>query len=83
MDFVTSFNIFTQRKVINLEAQKSISSTFYALVFCTKVLFCQNVTREKKSEALLHKKRERKMLMKLKPACTLHLQTVSIQFFSY
>jgi len=38
---------------------QSISSTFYLCVFCTKVLFCQNVTREKLRKALLYKKRVR------------------------
>jgi len=33
--------------------------------FCTKVLFCQNVTREKLCEALSYEKRERKILIKL------------------
>jgi hypothetical protein len=42
--------------------------TFYqVLVFHTKVLFCQNVTREKLYEALSYKKHALKMLMKLTP----------------
>jgi len=47
----------------------SISSTFNALIFCTKVLsyFCQsqNVTRKKLPKRLLYEKRAHKMLMKL------------------
>jgi hypothetical protein len=39
----------------------------YARIFCTKILFCQNVTREKLRKALLYKKCVRKMLMKLTP----------------
>jgi len=37
----------------------------YVSVFHMKVLFCQNVTREKLRQALLYEKRECKMLMKL------------------
>jgi len=45
----------------------SISSTFYAHVFCTKVQ-SKNVTREKLREAVFYKKCTRKMLMKLTPS---------------
>jgi len=45
----------------------SISSTFYTCVYYTKVLFCQNITREKLRKALLYEKCLRKMLMKLIP----------------
>jgi len=34
-------------------------------IFHTKVLFCQNITREKLRKALLYEKFVRKMLMKL------------------
>jgi len=55
--------ILTQKLLIkNLV---SISSTSYPRVFQTKVLFCQNVTKEK--AALLYEKFLRKMLMKLTP----------------
>ncbi len=43
----------------------SISSTFYARVFCTKVLFSSYILAKK---ALLYEKRVRKMLIKLTPA---------------
>jgi len=47
----------------------SISSTFYARIFHTKVLFGSfsqvNVSGKKLQEALSYKKCERKMLMKL------------------
>ncbi len=49
----------------------SISSTFYARIFYTKVLFLPNVTREKhrhlRRKALWYVKHARKMLMKLRP----------------
>jgi len=49
----------------------SISSTFYARIFCTKVLciafFYLHATREKLPKRLLYKKGKRKTLMKLKP----------------
>jgi len=48
--------------------QESISSTFYARIFCTKLLFCQNVTRKMLRKALLCEKRACKMLMKLTPS---------------
>ncbi len=50
-------------KSVNL---RSISSTFYMRIFHTKVLFYQNVTREKLREA--KKSRAHKMLMKLTPS---------------
>jgi hypothetical protein len=49
----------------------SISSTYYSGLlrqyYCDKKLQSQNVTREKLLEALLYKKFEHKMLMKLTP----------------
>ncbi len=52
----------------------SFSSTFFARVFCTKVLFCQNVSWEKcfvrnfgAKNALSYEKRARITLMKLRP----------------
>ncbi len=45
--------------------QVSISSTFYARVFCMKVLFCQNVSRKKLVKILTYEKHVRKTLMKL------------------
>ncbi len=45
--------------------QVSISSTFYAHFFHTKVLFCQNVTRKKLPKRLSYEKFSHKMLVKL------------------
>jgi len=49
----------------------SISATFYAQLlrqyFCAKIFQIQNVTGEKLRKALLYKKFEHKMLMKLTP----------------
>jgi len=45
----------------------SISSAFNGRVSHMKVLFCQNVTREKLCKALLDKKCGHNMLMKLTP----------------
>jgi len=41
------FAVLLERKYVVFPLLESISSTFYARVFCTKVLFCPNVTREK------------------------------------
>jgi len=41
----------------------SISSTFYANIFHTKVLFCQNLTREMLRKALLYEQLTSKMLI--------------------
>jgi hypothetical protein len=49
----------------NSPHQVSISSTFFARLFCTKVLFCQKVSREKLLEALSYEKCSRKTLIKL------------------
>ncbi len=49
----------------------SISSAFYARIFCTKVLctafFCLHVTKGKRPKKLSYKKGVHKMLMKLTP----------------
>jgi hypothetical protein len=56
-------------KLLALGHWWSISSTFYGRIFHTKVLFRQNITREKHrhlwKKALLYEKRAHKMLMKL------------------
>jgi len=61
----------------------SISSTFCARVFCTKVLSyfgqSQNVTREKLNKALLYKQCVGKMLMKL--TTNVVLSQTNVDFF--
>ncbi len=56
----------------------SISSTFYASIFCTKLLcaafFYLHVTREKLPKRLSYKKSVCKTLMKLTPGATMSLQ---------
>jgi len=68
--------------------QSKSSSTFYALIFPTKVLFCQksfhqsqNITREKLPEALLYKKSARKMMMILAPTGTKAAQKLLMEFY--
>jgi len=41
-----------------------------------KVLFCQNITREKLREAVSYEKRARKMLVKLTQGCTLNSKPI-------
>jgi len=65
------FLLYDSKVIDDLSALWSISSTFYGRIFHTKVLFRQNITREKHrhlwKKALLYKKRAHKMLMKLTP----------------
>jgi hypothetical protein len=59
------------KKRLNFWDLVSISSTFYACLFCTKVFLAAflhlHVSRKKLLEALLYEKWARKMLMKLTP----------------
>jgi len=64
-------------KIANIDNKASlasISSTFYARIFCTKVLLyvcqSQNVTRKKLRKALSYAKAAHKTLMKLTPKRT-------------
>jgi len=56
---------------IPVQCQGSISSTFYAPIFCTKVcqaaFFYLHVTREKLPKRFLYEKFALKMLLKLTP----------------
>jgi len=81
-DNLTEFYAFgicgkdAHKHVGDINLQVSISSTFYAHLFCqyffAKKLQSQNVTREKPRKALLYEKFEHKIMMKLTPGIIFH-----------
>ncbi len=50
-----------------IEPRCQFRQHFTLTFFCMKVIFCQNITREKLRKALLYEKHIHKMLMKLTP----------------
>ncbi len=66
-----SFNAFWNNQktkwLVKLKLTVNFIKNYVRNNFCTKVLFCPNITREKLREELSYKKCMRKVLVKLKP----------------